>query len=257
MKTAFKAMVLVAALGCILLPMPTRAHPQESASPHATATAEPRETSAPSAQDARTRRLRNEIKRILSQSQFKDLGAGVKKPLPRWLQRLRDLWEDLWATVSGGVSRAGESNPWVLFVVIGLCALVLLEMLRRVLRDSLFYTPRAQNGQGGTRMTPEELLAKAAQAHRDGNDTEAIRLVFHAALHSLFGESAKHAPSMKLAAELAASAEAPVEAFQQLNRSFEQAYYGGAEVRGADYERARSLAAALREFAGRGEDNEA
>jgi hypothetical protein len=256
MNTALRAALITTALGCALFAAPIVAPSQDNAGTGAKAVMDGG-ASPPTPDDAKAQHLRGEIERILAQSQFKSLRPGERKPLPRWLRLLRGFWEDLWSTVSGGAARLGESNPWAVFVVIGLCALVLLEMLRRVLRDSLFYAPKQQDGQDKAHLTPEELLSRAAQAHRDGNDPEALRLVFHAALLSLFGEAAEQTPSLKLAAELAAAADAPVDAFQNLNRSFERAFYGGAEVRSADYEQARSLTATLRRFAGKGEDDEA
>lgn len=256
MRTALRAALVITALGAALLAAPIVAPSQDNAGTGAKAVIDGG-ASPPTPDEAKAQQLRSEIQRILAQSQFKSSRPGERKPLPRWLRVLRELWEDLWSTVSGGTARLGESNPWAVFVVIGLCALVLLEMLRRVLRDSLFYAPKQQDGQDKARLTPEELLAKAAQLHRDGNDPEALRLVFHAVLLSLFGETFEQTPSLKLAAELATATDAPVEAFLQLNRSFERAYYGGADVRGSDYEQARNLATALRRFAGKGEDNEA
>jgi len=196
---------------------------------------------------ARAAQLRTEIRAILNRSEFKFAGQGESRPEPKWLLWLRRAWDNMWTRFQDTGERIGERAPWLMFVLLAIAAAVMLILIWRVLSESFFERRRAPAGRRDQdELTATMLFERAATAGARGDFPEAVRLLFKAAVLSLFGQAASTTPAVMLRAKLMAMEGAPVSEFSGLKRYFDSSFYGGAMVNRADYENARNYAMALR-----------
>ncbi len=192
-------------------------------------------------------RIKQDIKRILDRPDFKLARETQARPLPKWIQWIRDTWRKMWDSVSEGGSRIAEGAPWVPYAVMAIAGGILLLMTWRIISESFFESKVARAGkEDGHKPSPGKLMSAAAAAYADGDVQRAIRLLFSAAILSLFGEAARTTPTYLLSAKLALSEGAPLDDFRQLKRSFELTFYGGAQAGRIDYENARRITMKLR-----------
>jgi hypothetical protein len=242
-------LTFAASLALMLLPAAT-----SSQEPAATETAAAQAASEVEAEilssdqhTARAAQLRTEIRAILNRSEFKFAGQGESRPVPRWVQWLRRAWDNMWNRISETGQRVGENAPWLMFVLLAIAAAVMLILIWRVLSESFFERRGAAAGRRDRdELTPAMLYEQAAAAGARGDFPEAVRLLFKAAVLSLFGQAATTTPAVMLRTKLMAMEGAPVVEFTGLKRYFDSSFYGGTMVNRSDYENARNYALALR-----------
>jgi hypothetical protein len=231
------------------------AHAQDSsAKPSAsppTKTAQEAAPANPQAKDAngalKAAGIRVEIKRILARPDFRLAQTTEPKELPAWLRAIRDAWHKFWNRFSEGSAHIADNMPWLPYAVIAVAGAVLLLMTWRVISESFFERKAALAGaKQADGLTPQKLYSLALAAYADGDMQQAIRLLFRAAILSLFGESARTTPTYMLTAKLATIENAPREDFFLLKRSFETTFYGGVAATKNDFENARAIALKLR-----------
>ncbi len=192
--------------------------------------------------DASAESIRQEIRRILDRPDFRLAGETQARPLPRWMQWIRDAWRKFWSNISQSGERIAESAPWFPYAIVAIAGAALLVMTWRIISESFFEGRIARAGKGqGDNTTPAKLLAAASAAYADGDVQRAIRLLFSAAILSLFGDAAKTTPTYLLSAKLALIEGAPQDDFRQLKHSFDVTFYGGAAAGKEDYENARRI----------------
>ena len=242
-------MLLFAACLAILLPSAV-AYSQESAPVEPTPqVASDAEADIASSEQhlARAAKLRTEIRAILDRPEFKFAGRGESRPIPKWLQWLRRTWDNMWKRFQETGERVGEDAPWLMFVLLAIAAAVMLVLIWRVISESFL---ERRGDPAGRRdrdeLTPAMLFEQAATAGARGDFPEAVRLLFKAAVLSLFGQAAATTPAVMLRAKLMAMESGPVSEFTGLKRYFDSSFYGGAMVSRTDYENARNYALALR-----------
>ena len=193
--------------------------------------------------------IKQDIRRILDRPDFKLARETQARPLPKWIQWIRDTWRKLWERVSERGTRLAEGSPWIPYAVMAIAGGILLLMTWRIISESFFESKVANAGkEASDRPSPGKLMSAAASAYADGDVQRAIRLLFSAALLSLFGEAARTTPTYLLSAKLALSEGAPMEDFRLLKRSFEMSFYGGAQAGNVDYENARRITLKLRKI---------
>lgn len=191
--------------------------------------------------------LRAEIRTILNRPEFRFAGQGEARPLPLWMQWIKRTWNSMWRRLLEAGERVGEQSPWLVPVLLGIAAAVLLLLIWRVVSESFFQRRGLQEGlKDKGEPAPSMLFERASAAARKGDFTEAVRLLFQAAVLSLFGESARTTPAVMLRSRLLAIEGAPLSEFIELKRCFDSSFYGGAPVSRTDYENARASALALR-----------
>jgi hypothetical protein len=191
--------------------------------------------------------IKQDIRRILDRPDFRLARETQTRPIPKWIQWIKDTWRRMWDHVSEGGTRIAEGAPWIPYAVMAIAGGVLLLMTWRIISESFFEGKVARAGkEDGDKPSPGKLMAAAAAAYADGDVQRAIRLLFSAAILSLFGEAARTTPTYLLAAKLALSEGAPIDDFRQLKRSFELTFYGGAQAGRIDYENARLITMKLR-----------
>lgn len=191
--------------------------------------------------------IKQDIQRILDRPDFKLARETQARPLPKWIQWIKDAWRRMWNRVSERGTSIAEGAPWIPYVAMAIAGGVLLLMTWRIISESFFESKVAHAGkENGDKPSPGKLMSAAAAAYADGDVQRAIRLLFSAAILSLFGEAARTTPTYLLSAKLALSEGAPIDDFRQLKRSFELTFYGGAQAGRIDYENARRITMKLR-----------
>jgi len=241
-------LTFAASLALMLLPAATSSQEPALTEAAAQATSEVEADIVSSDQYAsRAAQLRTEIRAILNRPEFKFAGQGESRPVPRWLQWLKRAWDNMWNRISETGQRVGENAPWLMFVLLAIAAAVMLILIWRVISESFFARRGAPAGRRDRdELTPAMLFERAATAGARGDFPEAVRLLFKAAVLSLFGQTATTTPAVMLRAKLMAMEGGPVSEFTGLKRYFDSSFYGGAMVNRADYETARNYALALR-----------
>ncbi|OGK09415.1 MAG: hypothetical protein A2Y63_06515 [Candidatus Riflebacteria bacterium RBG_13_59_9] len=204
--------------------------------------------SAQDADSARAAQIRAEIKAILARSDFAQLRAtGQRRPTPRWLEWIREIWDRSLAGLIRSAERVGGAAPWLPYALLLLAALALVLMTWRVVIESfLTHRPGSADRREDARLAPQRLFEMAAGAAGRGDYSSAVRFLFQAAVLSLFGDLAQTTPSYLLLVRLRTMTEAPLDEFARLTSHFDASFYGGAPVSRTDYENAQHDALRLR-----------
>lgn len=240
-------MAFAASLALVLPPTGTFSRELTATETAAQDTSVKAETLSSGQHTARAAQLRAEIRAILNRPEFKFAGQGESRPVPEWLQWLRRAWDSMWNRISETGQRIGEDAPWLMVVLLAIAAAVMLILIWRVISESFFERRGTPAGRrDADELTPAMLFEQAATTGARGDFPEAVRLLFKAAVLSLFGQAASTTPTVMLRAKLMATEGAPVSEFTGLKRYFDSSFYGGAVVNRADYENARNYALALR-----------
>lgn len=243
--------IALAAACLMLLPAAHASFAQDkiSSAPAATSAAVPAAAlEAPSGEAAASpASIKQDIRRILDRPDFKLARETQARPLPKWIQWIKDAWRKMWDRVFELGTRIAEGSPWIPYAAMAIAGGVLLLMTWRIISESFFESKVVRAGkEDGDKPSPGKLVSAAAAAYADGDVQRAIRLLFSAAILSLFGEVARTTPTYLLSAKLALSEGAPMDDFRQLKRSFELTFYGGAQAGRTDYENARLITMKLR-----------